>query len=125
MEITQVKSDSNSSEYLLHRTNPSDTVQYKLWGNQTSVSARIYNIQRLQYKQDFGERCREKASFSKEQSRAQAIKCVTLFLMSEPTKFKNKTALIKGLKQFANFHKIKVSEKKLAEQYPSIKGLVQ
>jgi hypothetical protein len=120
MEITQIKDD----EYLAH-FNSGHTEQYKLYGKQTAVNSRIYNIRRLQFKQDFGGRCREKAAYSREQSKAQAIKCVTLFLMSEPTKFKNKTALIRGLKQFANFHKIKVSEKKLAEQYPSIKGLVQ
>jgi hypothetical protein len=125
MEITQVQNNGTSSVYLLHRTNSTDTVQYKLWGKQTSVSARIYNIQRLQHKQDFGDRCREKAAFSKEQSKAQAIKAITLFMMTNPEKFKNKTALIKGLKKFADSVGVKVSEKKIAEQFDSIRGLVQ
>jgi hypothetical protein len=119
-EITQVK----DNEYLVHFPSGHHE-QYKLYGKQSSVSARIYNIRRLQDRQDFGSRCRENAAFSKEFSRSQAIKCITLFLMTNPVRYRNKTALIKALKKFADSHKIKVSEKKIAEQYPSIKGLVQ
>lgn len=120
MEITQVK----ECEYLAH-FNSGYTEQYKLYGNQTSVNARIYNIRRLRNKQNLSERSREKAAFSKEFSRSQAVKCIVLFLMTNPEKFNNKTALIKGLKKFADYHKIKVSEKKLSEQYSSISGLVK
>jgi hypothetical protein len=120
MELTQFK----DNEYLVHF--PSGHYeQYRLFGKQTSVNARIYNIRRLRDNQSFGASCREKAEFSKEFSRSQAVKAITLFLMTNPEKFKNKTALIKGLKQFANANKIKVSEKKLAEQFSSISGLVK
>lgn len=119
MEITQFK----EGEYLA-RFNSGHTEQYKLYGKQTSVNSRIYNIRRLRDNQSFGDRCREKAEFSKEQSKAQAVKCITLFLMTNPEKFKNKTALLGALKQFADSHKIKVSEKKIAEQFSNIRGLV-
>jgi hypothetical protein len=120
VEITQIKDD----EYLAH-FNSGHTEQYKLYGKQTAVNSRIYNIRRLQFKQDFGDRCREKAAFSKEQSRGQAIKAITLFLMTNPVRYRNKTSLIKALKKFADSHKIKVSEKKIAEQFHKISGLVQ
>lgn len=119
MEITQFR----EGEYLAH-FNSGHYEQYRLFGRQTSVNARIYNIRRLRDSQSFGNSCREKAAYSKEFSRSQAVKAITLFLMTNPEKFKNKTALIKGLKKFADSRKIKVSEKKLAEQFHQIKGLV-
>lgn len=120
MELTQFK----EGEYLA-RFSSGHYEQYKLYGKQTSANARIYNIRRLRDNQSFGDRCREKAEFSKEFSRSQAIKCVVLFLMTNPPLYRNKTALIKALKSFADSHKIKVSEKKLAEQFSSISGLVR
>lgn len=120
MEITQVK----DNEYLAH-FNSGYTEQYKLYGKQTSVSSRIYNIHRLHSSQSFGDRCREKAAYSKEFSKSQAIKAITLFMMTNPPVYRNKTALIKALKQFAKSKSILVSEKKLAEQYACISGLVK
>jgi hypothetical protein len=120
MELTQFK----DNEYLA-RFPSGHYEQYRLYGKQTSVNARIYNIRRLRDNQSFGASCREKAEFSKEFSRSQAIKCIVLFLMTDPPVYRNKTSLIKALKQFADSHKIKVSEKKLAEQFSSISGLVK
>ena len=119
-EITQVKDNS----YMVHYRS-GHTEQYQLHGKQTAIDDRIYHIRRLTSAKNLAETCRYKAAFKKEESRGQAVKAVILFLMTNPPQFKNKTALISALKLFADTHKIKVSARKLTEQYPQIKGLVK
>lgn len=125
MEVTRVQKNDDNSVYLLHRNeNPKDTIQYRFWGKQTLINARIRGVQRVLDKRSFSERCQQNAELSKMKAKAQAIKVITLFLMSNSKRYKNKTALIKDLKDFANAKRILVSEKRLTEQFSTIKGLI-
>lgn len=126
MEVTRVQKNDDNSVYLLHRNeNPKDTIQYRFWGKQTLINARIRGVQRVLDKRSFSERCQQNAELSKMKAKAQAIKVITLFLMHSPKKYKNKTALIRDLKEFADSRKILVSEKKLTEQLSTIRSLIE
>ena len=117
-EITKIKDDS----YMVHYRS-GHTEQYKLHGEQTNIGSRIYNIRRIRGREDLTQRSRNQAAYSKEETRAKAIKAIVLFLMTNPEKFSGKSKLITALKKFADSKGIQVSEKKFRSLYFLYSGL--
>jgi DNA-binding transcriptional regulator YbjK len=125
MDITQVKKNDDSCEYLVHNSNPAYTSQVKLYGSQAFWPQRLRKLQELGSAQSARERSAQLAATRKWEAQSRAIKVIVLYLRrNSDVRFTGKTKCIQTLKRFGEAHSITVSEDILRRNYKLYASLV-
>jgi hypothetical protein len=125
MDITQVKKNDDSCEYLVHSSNPEHTTQIKLYGKQTYSSYRIRKILEMESNRRRKENMLKSCALRKWEAQSRAIKVIVLYLRrNSDVRFTGKTKCIQTLKRFGEAHSITVSEDILRRNYKLYASLV-